>query len=428
MAFLYGCGSLEHRISRRSLLAGLVGGAVGSMGLSRVVHPAVIEQLKASQKRLLLFFMAGGSSQLETWDPKPGTDTGGPFRAIPTSVPGIHISELLPYTAQQMHHLALVRSVNTAEDDHGRGAYIMETGRRPEPVMRYPALGSVMAKFLGPADSPLPGYIHVRPGGGGQGRADAAFLGPRYAALTLGDGKPPANVLRPERLSESADRMRQQMRERIDHRFMMRRKTAETEAYAYSYDQAARLMERRDVFDVSKETAADLARYGTHDFGRHCLLARRLLENDIACVKLTHSEYDTHYENFDFHIEQLGEFDRPFATLMADLADRGLLESTLVVVMAEFGRTPRINQGLGRDHWSKAWSVVLAGCGIQPGAVIGKTNENGTAVSDREVNAGHLFHTYFRALGLDPTRKYVVNDRPIAMADPAASAITELLA
>src|SRR2546426_7731496 len=137
----YGCGSPEHQISRRSLIAGLLGGTMGTMGLSRVLHPAVIQELKAAQKRLLVFFLAGGSSQLETWDPKPGTDTGGPFQAIQTCVPGVHLCELLPYTARQMHHLALVRGVNTFEntrDDHGKGDYDMHTGHARQPGMEYP--------------------------------------------------------------------------------------------------------------------------------------------------------------------------------------------------------------------------------------------------------------------------------------------------
>jgi uncharacterized protein (DUF1501 family) len=143
---------------------------------------------------------------------------------------------------------------------------------------------------------------------------------------------------------------------------------------------------------------------------------------------VTHSNYDTHYENFDFHIEQLGEFDLTFATLMDDLVQRGLLDSTLVVVMSEFGRTPKINRNYGRDHWSKAWSVALAGCGIQAGALIGKTNANGTAVTDREVNHTHLFHTYFRALKLDPAKNFYTNGRPIPMADPQGTPIQEILA
>jgi uncharacterized protein (DUF1501 family) len=145
-------------------------------------------------------------------------------------------------------------------------------------------------------------------------------------------------------------------------------------------------------------------------------------------VRVSHSNYDTHHENFDFHIEQLGEFDRTFATLLEDLDQRGLLSRTLVVVMSEFGRTPRINANFGRDHWSRAWSVALAGCGIRPGVVVGRTNANGTAVTDRQVGAGHLFHTYLRALGLDGTRNLYHQGRPIPMADPQAGPIQEVLA
>jgi hypothetical protein len=423
MRCTYACQSAEHAVSRRQFLGGAAG-ALASLGFGGLVQPAAARELNAAQKRVLLVFLSGGVSQLETWDPKPKTDTGGPFRAMPTSVPGVHISELLPHTARQMHRLALVRGINTAEDDHGKGAVFMLTGRREEPTMAYPSLGSAVLKQLGDPANPLPGYIHVA---GGGGRKDAAFLGPRYAPVGLPGGQAPPNLTRPASVSESLDVQRNQFRERLNGRFTQRRRTAETEAYTQTYDQAAQLMARRRVFDVEAESPRDADRYGRHDFGRHCLLARRLLESGVTFVKVSHTNYDTHHENFDFHIEQLGEFDRTFATLVDDLDQRGMLDSTLVVVMSEFGRTPRINHLYGRDHWSKAWSVLLGGCGVQRGAAVGKTNANGTAVTDREVHAGHLFHTYFRALGLDPTKRYYVDQRPIPMADPKAGAIKELL-
>lgn len=425
------CGAKEHHLSRRSLLAGMMSAGVGLghvTGLSHLIQPTVAAELAAQQKRVLIFFMAGGLSQLESWDPKPNTDTGGPFRAIPTNVPGTHVCELLPFTAQQMHRLCLVRGVNTAEDDHGKGAVFMETGRRDSPAQRYPTLGSVVSRLVAPAMTALPGYVHIQPGGGGVNKADAAFLGPKFASITIGNGQPPANLLRPGDLTPAADAQRNDVRLKANQRFTARRRTAETEAYSASYDQARQLVERADVFDVTKEPAQDQERYGSHDFGRHCLLARRLLEQGLTCVKVTHTNYDSHSENFDFHIEQLGEFDRPFATLIDDLAQRGMLDSTLVIVMSEFGRTPNINHLFGRDHWSKAWSVALAGCGLQKGAVVGKTNDNGTAVTDREVDARHLFHTYLRALGVDSTVNYPTLNRPIPIGDPAADAITELLA
>src|SRR5262249_14656032 len=151
----------------------------------------------------------------------------------------------------------------------------------------------------------------------------------------------PANLLRPDALSEAADHQRSDFRDRLNQRFAQRRRTSETEAYLQSFDQAAQLVRRHDLFDVSREPVALAERYGRHDFGRHCLLARRLLEQGVTFVKVTHSNYDTHHENFDFHIEQLGEFDRTFATLMEDLHQRGMLESTLVAVLSEFGRTPK---------------------------------------------------------------------------------------
>jgi uncharacterized protein (DUF1501 family) len=285
----------------------------------------------------------------------------------------------------------------------------------------------VAAKLLGNGEGELPGHIQILPGGGGGFRQDAAFLGPKFASVALGDGKPPADLLRPGGLTETADQKREDLRKKLNDRFAKSRRSAATDAYVESYDQAERVVRRASVFDIDKEDARTADRYGRHDFGRHLLLARRLLEAGVTYVKVQHSNYDTHHENFDFHIEQLGEFDRPFVALLDDLTDRGMLDSTLVVVMAEFGRTPRINDRYGRDHWSKAWSVALAGCGIKGGAVVGKTNANGTAVTDRQVNGGHLFHTYLRAVGLDPTKNFYPAGRPVPIADPKAAAISEVL-
>jgi hypothetical protein len=424
----YACETGDHPLSRRAFLGASALSAGGLLGLGGFGSPLAAKELASQQKRVVVIFLSGGVSQLETWDPKPGTDTGGPFRAIPTSVPGTHICELLPETAKQMHRLALVRGINTTDDDHGRGAVQMLTGRKPDPAIEYPHIGAVAAKLLGTGKEELPGHIQISPGGGsGFNKQDAAFLGPRFASVTLADGKPPADLLKPPSLTTDADREREVLRKKLNDRFAKSRRTAQTEAYTESYDQASRFIAKGDVFNIGAEDPKLADRYGRHDFGRHMLLARRLLEQGVTFVKVTHTNYDTHHENFDFHIEQLGEFDRPFASFLTDLSERGMMESTLVIVMAEFGRTPRINATYGRDHWSKAWSIALGGCGIKGGAVIGKTNANGTAVTEREVHGGHLFHTYFRAMGVDPTKNFYPKDRPIPIADPKASAITELL-
>jgi hypothetical protein len=429
MKCTYACQSHEHLLARRTFLGGLAAGAGAIVGgLDVLARPAVANQLAKDQKRIIVFNMHGGLSQLESWDPKPGTDTGGPFRAIPTSVPGTHICELLPLTAQQMHRLAIVRSVNTHEGDHGKGIYMMLTGRKPTPASDFPQLGAVAAKALSPASAALPGHISITPGGGGGRSNDAAYLGPKYASIVLGNGKPPQNSARPDNITLAADESRNAIRRKVNDYFSAKRRTAQTDAYTSNYEQALQLMQQNQVFDVTKEPEKDHERYGKHDFGRHCLLARRLLENGVTFVQVSHSNYDTHFENFDFHIEQLGEFDRPFAAFVADLADRGLLASTLIVVLSEFGRTPTINQYYGRDHWGNAWSVLLGGARIQPGAVIGKTNPNGTAVAERQVDHAHLFHTYLQAVGLDSTSTFDIAGRPVPMADPASAAIKELLA
>ena len=380
------------------------------------------------QKRLLIVRMAGGLSQLESWDPKPGTATGGPFRAIPTSVPGMHICELLPHTARQMHHLSLVRGINTHEDDHGKGDYLIMTGRRKREGVQDPQLGAVAAKALDTHERTLPGHIVISPGGGGGRSADSAYLGPKYASIVLGNGSPPQYMQRPEGLAEQRVLCANELRRKLNDRFSQRRRTAETEAWTQSFEQAQELMKQREVFDIARESAKDRERYGDSDFGRHCLLARRLIEQGISCVHLSHSNYDTHNENFNFHFEQLGDFDKPFATLIEDMAQRGLMKHTLVVVLSEFGRTPNINHLYGRDHWSKAWSICLGGAGIVPGAIIGRTNDTGTEVTDRQVDTGDLFHTYLRALGVKSDGQFTIAGQKLPIADPAHQPIQELLA
>lgn len=428
MKCTYSCGSSEHTLARRQFLGGVVAGTGAVLGgLASFTQPAVAAQLARKQKRMIVIRMAGGLSQLESWDPKPGTDTGGPYRAIPTSVPGTHISELLPHTAKVMHHLALVRGINTKNGDHGKGTYMMLTGHRQSPASYFPEIGAVVAKSLDHSGNSLPGHIKISPGGGGGRSADSAYLGPKYASIQLNGEKPPQNTDRPGNITDDSAAARTDFRRFANDQFALRRRTAETDAYVESFEQAQELMRQKDVFDLSRESKKDQERYGDHAFGRHCLLARRLVEHGVTCAQVTHANYDTHNENFTFHFEQLGEFDRPFATLITDLVDRGLYDDTLVVVLSEFGRTPKINPRYGRDHWGNAWSVCLGGAGIQRGAAVGATNKNGTAVSEREVDAGHLFHTYLEALDLKSSATFNIGGRKFPVADTAFEPIRELL-
>ncbi len=427
----YACGSKEHGINRRRFLQRTCSTAVAGTavvgGLGSLTAGKAAEQLKSQDMRVVVFNMHGGLSQLESWDPKPGTRTGGPCRSIPTSVPGIHISDLLPNTAKQMHHLCLLRGVNTAEDDHGKGAYMMLTGRRQSAAADYPQIGAVSAKMLNDESKGLPGHIVVAPSGGGGRGNESAYLGPKYSSVALSGSTPPPHTLRPDGISDQAEVRRHEMRRRINQEFLNRKRTAITDAYTHSYEQALRLMERRDVFDISKEPAADLDRYGKHDFGRQCLMARRLVENGVSFVQVTHSNYDTHNDNFNFHIEQLGEFDQGFSHFVNDIAERGMLDKTLIVVLSEFGRTPNINLYYGRDHWSKAWSIVMAGGKVARGAVYGATNAEGTEVTDGQVDHGALFHTYLQAVGVDSNQSIAVDGRELPIADPAVQPVWKVL-
>lgn len=418
-----GCHPLDHVQSRRRFLAGSAAMGAGALaGMSGLGNNLLADTLKSGQKRILQVYLQGGVSQLESWDPKPGTLYGGPFQSIPTSVPGVRICELLPYTAQKMHLLSLVRSINLKTDDHRQGHLFMEKGRRGE--SSYPYIGSVVNRYLAPETSPVPGFIHIST----RGLTDdtAGFLGSRFAQMKLEGIVPPENLDREKELSGQQFSRRRDFRSQLNQQFTSRRPKALVDSYDASFDQAAQLMSRKELFE--KQSEKELDRYGRHFFGRYCLMARTLLEEGSTCVKVTHHGYDTHAENFNFHVEQLGEFDRPFSTLLGDLEQNGMLESTLVMIYSEFGRTPKINHRYGRDHWGSAWSMALGGCGIQPGAVVGATNDKGTEVTDREVDGGHLFHTYLQALGIDSTANHSIEGREIPIGDPAAEPIKELLA
>jgi uncharacterized protein (DUF1501 family) len=417
------CTPAEHRLSRRQWL-----GAAG-LGLGAFATPAVAEKLRRERRQVLFVWLDGGISQLESWDPKPNTPFGGPFRTIPTSVPGVHVSELLQHSAKQMHRLTVVRSVSTQDNSHSAGVDRIQRGDPTNRGVTYPYLGSAVAKLVGPGDSGLPPYVWVKPGNGGFIPKDAGFLGPKYGSLALGDGKPPENLVRPADLSAEDDAERNELRKLADQRYSARRRPELTEANSHAFAMAEQLQKRLDLFDLSKLPTRDQERYGSHDLGRHLLLARRLLEEGVTFVKVTSYGWDTHGDNFNGHLSLVPKFDKPFAAIVEDLADRGMLGNVLVIAMSEFGRTPRVNGHLGRDHWPEAWSVAMAGRGLKPGAVAGKTNAHGTDVATEPHDIGHLFHTWWRALGIDPGEtEYRNGGQPLPIAHEKMHPIREVLA
>lgn len=420
------CKPLEHQMSRRQWLGASSAAAVGMAGL---FQPAQGQALRQRRKQVLFIWLDGGMSQLESWDPKPNTVFGGPFRAIPTTVPGIQVSELMPRTAQQMRHLAIIRSLHTQDNSHSAGVARIQRGDPANRGVTYPYFGSAIAKLLGPGDSGLPPYVWVKPGSGGFITQDAGFLGARYGALALGDGRPPENFLRPATLSAEDDVERNALRRQLDQRYAADRRPAGTEANSYVYETAAQLQRNAHLFDSATLPPRDVERYGRHEFGRHMLLARRLLEAGVTFVKVNSYGWDTHGDNFNAHHSMVPKVDQSFAAMIEDLAERGMLDNVLVVMMSEFGRTPRINGDVGRDHWPEAWSLVTAGTGIRKGVVVGQTNALGTHVTGPEHDIGHMFHTWFRALGINSARaRYNNAGQPLPIAHDECQPVAGLLA
>ena len=378
---------------------------------------------------MLFIWLDGGISQLESWDPKPNTQFGGPFRAISTSVPGIQVCELLPKTAQQMQHLAVIRSLHTQDNSHSAGVARIQRGDPKNRGVTYPFFGSAISKLIGGGESGLPPYVWIKPGSGGFIHQDAGFLGPQYGAVAFGDGKPPENLLRPAFLTEQEDDARNLLRQAADRRYAASRRKQATEANGFTYAMARELMKRQDLFDASKFSPRDVERYGTHEFGRHMLIARKMLEAGVTFVKVNSYGWDTHGDNFNGHLHLVPKVDQSFAAMIEDLAAGGMLDNVLVIMMSEFGRTPRINGHIGRDHWPEAWSLVMAGCGVKRGVAVGQTNELGTFVTSEEHDIGHMFHTWFSCLGIDSKAvEYDNRGQPLPLAHDECKAVKELLA
>lgn len=440
------CKSWEHEVSRRQWLgtaAGVscalsMGQAVGipqpGDGRSQFEIGGISNQAAAAEgamrdKQVLFVWIDGGMSQFESWDPKPGTQFGGPFRPIETAVPGIRLSELMPRTAKVTPHLAIVRNMSTQDNSHSAGVPRIQRGDPKDRGVVYPYFGSAIARLMGSGRSGLPPYVSIKPGNGGFLYQDAGFLGPQFGALAFGDGKPPENLLRHESLTEADNIARNELRISLNKRYAERRRKDNANAHAAVFDMASTLMKRQDLFDTTRLSPSDIARYGSHDFGQHMLLARNMLEAGVRFVKVTSYGWDTHGDNFLGHQSLMPRFDQAFASIIEDLHERGMLDNVLVIAMSEFGRTPRINGHIGRDHWPECWSLALAGCGLKRGLSVGKTNDMGTSVEGDGSDIGHMFHTWFAALGIDSTKvEYDNHGQPLPIAHDGCSAVKELLA
>ena len=359
------CGSPEHGLHRRAFLGSMAAGvtafATDMSGLNVLTTPALANELKKQQKRVIMLWLAGGASQLETFDPKPGAATGGPFRAIQTSVPGVQISELMPKMAQRLQHTCIIRSLNTKDGDHGGGAKMMMRGRRDEANLKYPDLGAVLARELGRADSQVPDYVSFYFATEGRDFApgSAGFLGARYAPMELSKSMIPENIRRLDGITDLDHKERGDLRELLSKQFSEGRLSSTVGSHNEAYQRVRGLMASEKLFDIEQEPQKIRDRYGATQFGEQALVARRLVEAGVPFVRVGRAWWDSHGQNFETHQELVPELDHVMATLIDDLKERGLLESTLIITLAEFGRTPSINASLGRDHFASAWSTTL---------------------------------------------------------------------
>lgn len=386
-------------------------------GIEVLASPDLNRALKESGKRVILLWLAGGASQLETWDPKPGRPTGGPFAKIQTCVPGVEISELLPKMSSRLKETAIIRSLNTKIADHGNAYKLMDTGRRSEPSVEFPHLGAMIAHELGQRDSQVPDYVSMYTSTEGRRQGTAGFLGGRYNPMFLTDQMVPANIKRLESISEIDHHDRAELRDLVASMFARKHAHPMFDAHNSAYQRVRGLMASDHLFDIEREPQSVRNHYGPTQFGQQCLIARRLIEAGVPFVKVARAWWDSHGQNFETHQELCADLDHCMSALLDDLKARGLLESTLVLTLGEFGRTPDINGSLGRDHFASAWSCTLSGCGIRGGSVYGKSDEDGKTVVEGEMNAGDLFATIFAALGIDHQKEYMVGSRPVPIAD-----------
>ena len=405
-------------LSRRQALGLSAASLLGPLGLHA-------EQIKKQQRACILVWLAGAPSQMETWDPKPGTGNGGPTKAIKTALPGVSIAEHWPQMAKALGKVAIIRSMVGKEAAHARGTYHLHTGRRMGGPEKHPNFGSVVAAELGDTNSELPNFVSV-----GQ-TLSSGFLGVKVAPFIVNRaGQLPANVstaVASPRVSRRLALLKAQ-----DADLSEVGAAALVEEHRVLYERARRLMTSPKLksFKLDDEPAARQQAYGKNPFGQGLLVARRLVEAGVPFVEVRRGGWDMHNSLFSRIKPAAAQVDRGVASLLGDLKRRGLLDRTLVIVAGEFGRTPKVNSkspAPGRDHWARNFGVMLAGAGIRGGRVVGKTSANGQEVVDGAVSVEDLFQTICRAMKIDADKElYTPGGRPLKIVD-GGKPVSEIL-
>jgi hypothetical protein len=449
-------GPIAPQVNRRvAVLAGMLG--IGGLTLGDLLRLRAAGAARASQKSVILVWLDGGPSQLESYDPKPDAppEFRGPFAAIASRAPSIHLSELMEQQAKIADRLAFIRSVHHSTGDHFAGAHWMLTGRfgatSVSKQARYPSFGSIIARQCGARRPGMPAYV-------GLPAAESVYLFPGYhGAAYLGGAHNPFDVDQgtkylhhryatkvglPKMFSAMAEvdverlKSRGQLRQSLD---VIRRELDQQQVMDSidSFQQQALSMmadgNAATAFDIGKESPATIDRYGDNPWGRYTLMARRLVEAGSTFVTVDMPHWDHHSSLVEGHAPNMRAMDRAVAALVGDLAERGRLDETLVVVMGEFGRTPKVNNGQpgipipGRDHWGDAISVMMAGGGLRGGTVVGQTNQRAEHPVDRPLQPHDILATVYHVMGIDPTISFPDHaGRPIPILS-AGEPIRELI-
>ena len=406
-------GCLDYRLSRRAFMGA---GSATLLGMSvKGLLAATGKGHEAKAEHVILFWNGGGMSHIDTWDPKPGRPTGGELSAIETSAPGVEISEIFPTLADQMHHCALVRSIAGTQGDHGRATHHVQTSYLPFPNLVYPGIGSVVTHEL-PNLGDLPAYMTI------SGLAPrAGYLGQKCEAYYVSNpGEKDAYLAFPEGIAEVRGNQRLETLAKYNQRFTGNSTDNRLRSTETAIDEAVALMRSPalEAFEFSKESPKTIERYGKTAFGRGALLAKRLVEKGVRFVQVNRGGFDTHMQNFQAMRDHGEVMDPALASLIGDLAESGMLDKTLVIMLSEFGRTPRINKDAGRDHWASVFSCFMAGGGVKGGTIIGSSDEDGAEAKDQPIKVQDVHASICHALGINPNNEVMTPlARPMKLVD-----------
>jgi len=400
-------------LARRAFLGQAARAAFGITLLDGLAGRPATAAPAAAGTNVIYLMMRGAMSHIDTFDPKPGREEQGETKAIATKLPGVMFGEHLPLLAGLADRLVVNGTLTTETGAHEQGTYLMRTSYAQLNSIRHPAFGSWALHVLGKRSRDLPGYVLV---GNGNEHPGCGFLDPAVTPVPLADPERGLeNIARPAYLSQANFERRLSLAERIDGDFKRHYAGRQIEAYDQMYADAVRLMGSGDLaaFDISREDAATRERYGRSRLGQGCLLARRLVESGVRCVEVEMGGWDMHRDLWEELPEKVGELDTAMAALIEDLAARGLLGSTLVVLATEFGRTPKVNENAGRDHHPAVFSCVLAGAGVKPGVVHGASDAAGRLPDRDAVSVADFNATIAAACGMPWEKEFVApNGRP----------------